>query len=149
MPSIRTCNNRRRFKVLRRPLPAAILVPNGFEPRDAELGETVKIGFRAKGSEQTEWMWGDIVEKDGSNYIVTMLNTAFDCDMREGSRVAITSANILTTYDDCPLRAAADLEPLGGSWIERIEMLRAVEQQTGLGRRDAVAKILADLQKAT
>lgn len=133
---------------MRRSMPAAILLPNGFDPCDAELGETVKIGFTAEGSGETEWMWGEIVEKDGSNYVVTMLNNALWCNMREGTRVAITSANILTTYDNCPLRAVMDLEPIGGSWSERIEALQTIEAQTGLSRRAAVAKILADLPNA-
>lgn len=148
MRSIRTTNNNRRRKAAYRPLPPAILQPNGFEPRDAEIGEFVKIGFAAEGDAGTEWMWAEVVEKNGSDYVVVMENTAFGCAMTAGTRVAITSANILTTWDNCPLRAAQDLEPLGGGWGDRLDRLRAFEAETGLGRRDAVARMLADLPKA-
>ncbi len=147
MRSIRTTNNNRRRKAAYHPLPAAVLQPNGMEPRDAELGEFVKIGFSAEGA-ATEWMWAKVVEKAGSDYVVVMRNSAFSCAVTAGSRIAITSADILTTWDDCPLRAAQDLEPLGGGWGERLDRLRAFEAETGLGRRDAVARMLADLPKA-
>lgn len=150
MRSIRSCNVRRRRAIERRldaayfaSLPRAVLVPNGFEPRSAEMGDTVKIGFMAEGVGMTEWMWGDIVSKDGSNYVVRMCNTAVHSAMRAGTLVEITDENILITWERCPLRASRDLEVLGGAPFQRIDMLRAVETETGLDRRSAVERILA------
>lgn len=153
--SIRSCNNARRRATERRlntayfaSLPRAILVPNGFEPRPAELGDIVKIGFVAEGVGMTEWMWAKVLEKDGSNYVVQMHNTANYSAMRAGTKVAITDKHILTTYENCPMRAANDLEPLGGPWGTRLETMWAVINATDLSVRGAVDRMLGVIDAA-
>lgn len=144
MPSIRSTNRRRRNAQFKRENPY-YLVDNGYEPRSAELGDVVKIGFFTGFC--TEWMWADVVRKEGDDYLVKMCNTGYYGGPFEGDYKRITSQHILTTYHNCPMRAVRDLEPIGGSYDDRLDLLRQAEK-TGLTRRQAVEKILADLPKA-
>lgn len=141
MPTLRTTNNRRRSAAFKRDY-AYHLVETGFEPRHANIGDSVKIGFYTGFC--TEWMWAEVVSKDGDDYLVRMLNSGYYSGPSRGDYRRVGPLNILTTLDNCPLRAVNDLEPIGGSWEERFELLSKVEAETGLGRREAVNKILAE-----
>lgn len=152
MASIRKGNARRRNAACRAAIlvsrGVSTLVPNGFEPRHAEIGDFVKIGFKTDilGDEQREWMWAKVVAKDGDAYRVTMTNTSFCGNVFAGQRYDITSANILTTYENCPMRAGAQLAHLapGQGWNVVLHKLYEVEAELGLKRRDAVAHMLAN-----
>lgn len=135
--------NRPSFKNRRRP--DYVIVPNGFEPRSAAVGEPVKIGFRPRGAETTEWMWLHVVKKTGSTYVGMLANSGFDVNARYGDRISFTDANILTTWDNCPLRAMQDLAPLGLG-RDALDTLRAFEAETGMSRRDAVAELLSQFE---
>ena len=146
MPNIRTVNTRRRNAEFRRAHPVTPL-DTGFGPRDAEVGETVKIGFSVWDG-YNEWMWAEVIRKEGEVYTVKILNSSFYGGPIEGQHKRITASNILTTWDNCPMRAMQDLEPLGGSGAERLDRLREFEQETGLPRREAICKLLEGLAPA-
>lgn len=121
------------------------LIPTGFGSWTAEVGEHVKIGFVNKETGQTEWMWLEVVKKSGKDYVGILCNTGFSVNARAGDRIAFPDECILTTWDECPLRAVQDLAPLGLGF-EAIDTLRAYEAATGKSRRDAVAELLSQFE---
>lgn len=64
------------------------------EAMSAPIGSYIKFGLTPRGSEGSEWVWGQLVKRTGKRLTVILANQPFMTNARYGDRFEISLDNV-------------------------------------------------------